>query len=352
MSKGLRTALIGMGLFFILLGIFLNFQLYTSLTDDSMLHKYSYGAIGIGLDISKLICLILGIFLIMQATSLFITAGIVSLAICGVLSFISWAAGWGFALVVTQQYENQAFKRNAQVQSIQVSLDDAATEVNRLSQYANSPAVFQAQAKQNEIQTQLDALWNSPARNSLEQRTGQTIQAHLGGTCPGTSWYHKKYCPQIQKLESQMKQYKTIIGNHAAYRAAIAHKNTMIKELGQADLTGVSPESYMHPLFVGMGAVFNTSPQVVKYRLLLLTSAMIEFLGSMFFVMGVLLKGQTYSIPEIIAAEKQKKEMLAELLGEDLNKMILTDKGNVKNTLLENKSGTPEHAMLETEKTN
>lgn len=75
MSKGLRISLIGMGLFFILLGIFLNFQLYTSLAGDSSLYKYSYGAIGIGLDVSKVICLILGAFLIKEAASTLIFAG-------------------------------------------------------------------------------------------------------------------------------------------------------------------------------------------------------------------------------------------------------------------------------------
>lgn len=313
MSKGLQVSLIGMGLFFILLGIFLNFQLYTSLTDDSSLHKYSYGFIGIGLDISKVICLLLGAYLLRQVAGALILAGFVSIAFYFVLSLISWAAGWGFTLVVTQNYENQAFQRNRQVQAAQVSIEDANTEVKRLSQYANSAMVNQSQLQLSEIQAQIDAIWASPAKNSLNQRTGKTVQAQLGGVCPGTTWYHRKYCPQIQSLDSQIKENQTIVDNYTTYLAAVKHKNAMIKELGNMELTGVNPNSYMHPLFIGMGTIFNASPQLVKYRLLLLTSLMIELLGSLFFVIGLLLKGQAYTMTDILAMEKQKQQLLTDL---------------------------------------
>ncbi len=313
MSRGLRISLIGMGLFFILLGIFLNFQLYTSLAGGSSLHKYSYGIIGIGLDVSKVICLILGVFLLRQATSVLLIAGFISIAFYLVLSLISWAASWGFTLVVTQHYETQTFQKNTQVQAMQVSVDEATAEVQRLSQYADSAAAIQAQSKLNELQAQLDALWTSPARNSLGQRTGQNVRSQIGGTCPGTSWYQKKYCVQIQALESQVTSHQTIIDSHATYLAAVKHKNAMIKESGQMDLVGVNQNSYMHPLFVGMGTVLDTSPQLVKYRLLLLTSAMIELLGSLFFVIGIIIQGQAYTVADIVAMEKQKHKILADL---------------------------------------
>jgi len=313
MSKGLRISLIGMGLFFILLGIFLNFQLYTSLAGDSPLYKYSYGAIGIGLDVSKVICLILGALLIRQAAGTLIIAGFFSLAFYFVLSLISWAAGWGFTLVVTQDYENKAFQRSLQVQATQATVDDAVAEVKRLSQYADSTQVSQAQSKQDQLQTQLDKLWVSPAVNSLGHRTGQNVKSQLGGVCPGNSWYHKKYCPQIQHIQSQMTTYQATLSHHASYLAAVKHKNAMIKDLSQMNLAGINPDSYMHPLFVGMGTIFDAPPQLVKYRLLLLTSAMIELLGNLFFVIGLLLRAQTYSIADIRAMEKQKQELLSEL---------------------------------------
>ena len=313
MSKGLRISLIGMGLFFILLGIFLNFQLYTSLAGDSSLYKYSYGAIGIGLDVSKVICLILGAFLIKEAASTLIFAGFFSLAFYFILSLISWAAGWGFTLVVTQNYENQAFQRSLQVQATQATVDDAIAEIKRLSQYADSAQVTQAQSKQEQLQTQLDKLWASPALNSLGHRTGKSVQSQLNGVCPGNSWYQKKYCPQIQRIQSQMTTYQTTPTHHASYLSALKHKNAMIKELSQMNLAGINPDSYMHPLFIGMGTIFDTTPQLVKYRLLLLTSAMIELLGSLFFVIGLLLRAQTYTIADIKIMEKQKQELLAEL---------------------------------------
>ncbi|HAI69794.1 MAG TPA: hypothetical protein DCM38_10230 [Gammaproteobacteria bacterium] len=314
MNKGLRLALIGMGLFFLLLGIFLNFQLYTSLAGDSPLYKYSYGLIGIGLDVSKVICLVLGAFLLTQRATALIVAGFFSIGFYLVLSLISWAASWGFTLVVTQHYENKAFQKNAQVQSAQATVDDAVAKVEGLSQYANSASVTEAQSTLSELQTQLDALWHSPARNSRGHRTGKTVQSQLGGSCPGSSWYHRQYCPQIQALESDISEEKKSVDNHAAYLAALEYKNTMMKDFANLDLAVIRPNSYMHPLFIGMSAIFGTTPQLVKYRLLLLTSAMIELLGSLFFVIGLLIKEKAkYSIEDMLEAEKQKYQMLADL---------------------------------------
>jgi len=314
MNKGLRIALIGMGLFFLMLGIFLNFQLYTSLAGDSTLYKYSYGLIGIGLDVSKVICLVLGTFLLTQRATALIVAGFFSIGFYLVLSIISWAAGWGFTLVVTQRYESQAFQKNAQVQAAQASIDDAVAKVERLSQYANSASVTEAQSTLSELQTRLDTLWHSPARNSRGHRTGQTIQSQLGGSCPGDSWYHRQYCPQIQALESEMRQKEKSVNNHAAYLAALEYKNTMMKDFANLDLAVIKPNSYMHPLFIGMSTVFGTTPQLVKYRLLLLTSAMIELLGSLFFVIGLLIKEKAkYSIEDMLEAEKQQYQMIADL---------------------------------------
>ncbi len=314
MNKGLRLALIGMGLFFLLLGIFLNFQLYTSLAGESPLYKYSYGLIGIGLDVSKVICLVLGAFLLTQRATALIVAGFFSIGFYLVLSLISWAASWGFTLVVTQQYENQAFQKNAQVQAAQASIDDAVAKVERFSQYANSASVTEAQSTLSELQTRLDALWHSPARNSRGHRTGQTVQSQLGGSCPGSSWYHRQYCPQIQALESEMSESKKSVDNHAAYLAALEYKNTMMKDFANLDLAVINPNSYMHPLFIGMGTIFGTTPQLVKYRLLLLTSAMIELLGSLFFVIGLLIKEKAkYSIEDMLEAERQQYQMIADL---------------------------------------
>jgi hypothetical protein len=308
MSQGLRISLIGMGLFFILLGLFLNFQLYTSFAGDSPVYKYSYGAIGVGLDVSKVICLILGAFLIRQADSPLIIAGFFSLAFYLVLSLISWAAGWGFTLVVTQEYEKQAFQQNSLVQAAQASVDDAIAEVKRLSQYAIPPNIAQAQAE--ELQNKLDVLWASPATNSLGHRTGRSVNSILGATCPGNSWYHRKYCPQIQNIQSKIAPHQTVLKNHVSYLAAIKHKNAMMKELSQMNPANINTASYMHPLFIGMAVLFGSTAELVKYRLLLLTSAMIEMLGGLFFVIGILLKEQIYTMKDMMAMEKQKYKWL------------------------------------------
>ncbi len=314
MGKGLRTSLIGMGLFFICLGIFLNFQLYTSLAGNGALYQYSYGIIGVGLDVSKIICLILGTYLIKQGESTFIIAGFVSLAFYIILSLISWAAGWGFTLIVTQNYETKAFQQNSQIRALEAGVDDANNEVKRLSQYADENITNQAQSKINDIEAEVNTLWDTIAVNSLGQRTGKTVRSKLGGICPGTTWYHKKYCPEILAVQTRIKPYQQIIDNHAAYLSAIKHKNNMVQDLGNAGYGGINPNSYMHPLFIGMGTLLNTPAPIVKYRLLLLTSAMIELLGGLFFVIGLILQGkQTYSIEEMVAIEQQKNKLLADL---------------------------------------
>lgn len=157
MSNGLRSMLIGMGLFFICLGIFLNFQLYTSLAGESTLHKTSYGLIGIGLDISKVLCLSLGVFLIALKYTASIIAGIVSLAFWLVLSAISLSAGWGFSLVVSQDYENHALMNSSQLQSARAGVENAQAKWDNASQYANVNSAALT-SKREALEGQLHAL--------------------------------------------------------------------------------------------------------------------------------------------------------------------------------------------------
>jgi hypothetical protein len=112
-------------------------------------------------------------------------------------------------------------------------------------------------------------------------------------------------------MQSQIAQHQTVQKNHASYIAAIKHKNAIIKELSQINSANINTDSYIHPLFIGMAALFGTTPLLVKYRLLLLTSAMIEMLGGLFFVIGILLKEQIYTMTDMMAMEKQKYKWLA-----------------------------------------
>ena len=157
MGNGLRSMLIAMGLFFILLGIFLNFQLYTSLASDSTLYKVSYGLIGVGLDISKVLCLTLGVFLISLKFTGGIIAGIVSLAFWLVLSAISLSAGWGFSLVVSQDYESKALMGSSQLQSAKASIESAQAKLDSASQYA-SVDINAVIAKTESLQVQINDL--------------------------------------------------------------------------------------------------------------------------------------------------------------------------------------------------
>ena len=137
MTNVMRSFLIGMGLFFIILGIFLNIQLYTSLAGDSTLYKTSYGLIGIGLDISKVLCLTLGVFLVAHGSNSAITAGIISLIFWLVLSAISLSASWGFSLVVAKQYEDKALVKSDKFITAKENVRNAQEKLDSASQYAS-----------------------------------------------------------------------------------------------------------------------------------------------------------------------------------------------------------------------
>lgn len=293
MSNNMRAMLIGMGLFFICLGIFLNFQLYTSLAGNSTLYKTSYGLIGIGLDVSKVLCLSLGVFLIAQRLTATIIAGIVSLGFWLVLSAISLSAGWGFSLVVANDYETQAFLNSSQLQSAKVSVKSAQAKLDSASQYAS---------------TDIQVLTN---RKEALDNALIVLERTLDG-CPA-NYFTNCINPIKKKIEGVMKELTPLtaqVNGYQSYQSALSHKERMAQELAGLNVGSVNTDSYMHPLFIGLASIFDSTPQTAKYRLLLATFTLTELLGTLFFAIGALFSGKReFTLQDLQAMETQQNEL-------------------------------------------
>ena len=302
MSKGLRVSLVGMGLFFICLGIFMNFQLYSSLGGDSTLYKTSYELIGVGLDVSKILCLSLGVFLIGLGTTSTIIVGIVSLAFWLVLSCISLSAGWGFSLIVAQQYENKGMQNSVQLKSAQASVESAQARLDSASQYAS-----------------VDIAALTTRKESLENAL--TTLDNALNKCP-EGWIQKCINPTMAKIEtvnSELEQIATQLSGHQSYLSALTYKENAVKQLANLDVSQLNTNSYIHPLFLGLAEIFDTDAEIAKYRLLLVTFIAIEWLGTLFFAIGVLFDSKReFTLADLEALEK-KRDDLKRVYGYQIN---------------------------------
>ena len=129
MSSGLRVATVFIGIALCALSIMLNFQLYTSLVGSSNIEKFSYQYIGIALDFSKVICLLLAMYLWFGVgNGKAIMLGVFCFIFYVVLSGISLSAGWGFGLKATQNGENERLQSSIAMQSLQAQVATAESK--------------------------------------------------------------------------------------------------------------------------------------------------------------------------------------------------------------------------------
>lgn len=84
----------------------------------------------------------------------------------------------------------------------------------------------------------------------------------------------------------------------------------MSKQLAGLDIGSINPESYMHPLFIGLAEIFGSTPTTAKYRLLLATFTLVELLGTLFFAIGSLFAGsREFTLQDLQAMEAQQCEL-------------------------------------------
>jgi len=274
MSIGLRIGLTLIGFLFIILGIALNQIFYYSLAGDATLYQFAYSAIGIGLDVSKVLALMLAAALIATGIALMVIAGAIAFALYLFLASISLTAGWGFSLVVAENYETTKQQSSAQYQLAQSNLETAIATANNLAQYSTlNLANLESQA-----QVELSkSVQNSSGKNAGTLATRTT-------DCTNTTTYYYRYCDKYNQLQAQIEQAKQ-------YQTALAAKQAAQTDMATIDSSGIAT-SVLHPVFIGMSklGILGDTPEMAKYRFLFISFSLIEFIGAFFFALGVMFR--------------------------------------------------------------
>jgi len=276
MSSGLRVATVFIGIALCALSIMLNFQLYTSLVGSSNIEKFSYQYIGIALDFSKVICLLLAMYLWFGVgNGKAIMLGVFCFIFYVVLSGISLSAGWGFGLKATANGEAERLKGSMAMQSLQAQVTAAESKADKFSGYSTVDS------------TTLES------KMSLLTSELKDLQRDLAA-CP-KNYYTKCINPkkaQIAEKQAEIQPLKAQLDGYNAYSGAMAHKNQLYANISNLDSSALQTE-IMHPLFIATGNLFNVSPQEAKQGLLLVSFIALELLGSLFFAVGIMFNGQS-----------------------------------------------------------
>jgi len=274
MSSGLRVATAFLGIALCALSIMLNFQLYTSLVGSSNLEKFSYQYIGVALDFSKVVCLLLAVYLWFGVgNSKSIMLGVFCFIFYVILSGISLSAGWGFGLKATQNGENERLQGSMAMQSIQGQVASAESKAEQYSQYAN--------INSGALQSKLAVL-----EGELKGLQGDLAQ------CP-RNWLTKCVRPTRAKIEAKQAEIMPIkqqLEGYTAYQGAMAHKTQLFSDMSNLDSSALQTE-IVHPLFIAVGDLFDVDPRQAKQGLLLVSFIVLELLGSLFFAIGMMFKG-------------------------------------------------------------
>jgi len=271
MSSGLRVATVFIGIALCALSIMLNFQLYTSLVGSSNIEKFSYQYIGIALDFSKVVCLLLAVYLwFAVSTAKSITLGVFCFVFYVVLSGISLSAGWGFGLKATANGEAERLKSSMTMQSLQAQAAATDSKAHKLHVYASIDSIT-LESKMSLLTSEL-----------------KDLQRDLAA-CP-RNYYTKCINPkkaQIADKQAEIQPLKAQLDGFNAYQGAMAHKNQLYANMSNLDSSALQTE-VMHPLFIATGNLFNVTAQEAKQGLLLVSFVALELLGSLFFAVGLI----------------------------------------------------------------
>ena len=278
MSKslvGLRGMIFIVGIALFGISVMCNFLLYSSFSDD-ILYKSTYSSMGIAFDITKL-CMAFSIGLCFYALRAYIFAAIAA-SFWVLLTLISIISAFGFMAVVNNAMESAALVSSTVFKSTEAALDDVQTKLNELSQHADSTLAAQAQRQINSLNTQLETFKQGIAKNFAGSNAG-SIASRIGD-CTGNGYYIRTYCPQISQIESQIVVQKVIVDGHQAYLGALFAKESRLSEMSSLNISNANITSHIHPMFIGLAALFKTSANQMKYYFLIVSSILCELLGS------------------------------------------------------------------------
>lgn len=255
------------------MGLFCNAYFYGSFGGANDFSG-SYAIIGLAFDLAKFALVPVGVFFFMRAQNL-------EASLAGgawtILTLISLVAAFGFLSLKNSEYEATALTQSTAFESAKSQVESANAKVESLSKFANSNANDNALQTKAELEAQLNSLWSAPAQNSLGHKIGMSVQAKLG-SCPGRSWYHKTYCPQITILEQKIAQAEGKSGGYEQYLAALAFRDNALKQLTNlnVDMTG----SY-HPVFENVSTLLSIHPNEAKVVFIATSAFVLELLASL-----------------------------------------------------------------------
>jgi len=255
------------------MGLFCNAYFYGSFGSVNDFSG-SYALIGLAFDLAKFALVPVGVYF-------FARAQILEASLAGgawlVLTIISLVAAFGFLSLKNSEYEAAALAQSTAFESAKAQVESANAKVEALSKYANSQASDAALQTKAELEAQLNILWSAPAKNSLGHKIGMSVQAKLGN-CPGSSWYHKTYCPKITALEQQIAQAQSKVGGYDQYLAALAFRDNALKQLSELNVDSTS--SY-HPVFENIAVLLGIHPNNAKVAFITTSAFVLELLASL-----------------------------------------------------------------------
>lgn len=315
-----------LGIFLVGMGMFLNYQLYVSLAGNNLLHEASYGMVGISLDVSKILFLSFGAFLLTRLSVKAALFGVLSITLWLALSCISLMAGWGFSLIVAQQYENEALLNSAQLKSAQASVENAQAKLDSASQYAgvNITALL----------TRKEALEN--ALTALERTLGNCPDNYFTNCINPTK-------AKIVKIQAELTPLLAQVSGYQSYQSALSHKETMAHQLANLDSSSINANEFIHPLFIAVAQMFGLTSIEAKNRLQFITFFLVEIIGGMCFLM-VSLFGRTQE-REFTFTESELKRVYG-FVDNDISYITSEDKEPVKETSKAIQSDSLENGLV------
>jgi len=277
MSTNLRVFTAVMGIALCALSILLNWQLYTSLVGSSNLEKASYQFIGIALDVSKILCLLLAVYLWTTADKIIL--GTLCFIAYIVLSCISLSAGFGFSLKATQSGENERLLSSFAYQNAQNQIAIADSKIAENSHYASIDV--------NSIQSKASAI----------ERDIAGLETTLSN-CPANYITHciKPTRAKIEAKQRELEPLQVQLSGYNAYHGVMQNKADLMASLGNMSGDSVHTQ-VIHPLFIAIGELFSVTPNKAKQILLLVSFVALELLGSLFFAIGLSLGNNAYAMP-------------------------------------------------------
>jgi hypothetical protein len=146
-----------------------------------------------------------------------------------------------------------------------------AAAAERAKTLAVSEAQFQqAQNTLTALNSEINAYFAQPAKNSRGQNTGQSVGA-ITSNCTASNWYTRQYCPKARALKNQIAQQQNVLDKHAQYLAAKQHAAELEN---QKPSTGTTDAT--HPGIASLSILFETAPQIIKARFLFFLSLSVE----------------------------------------------------------------------------